>query len=133
MGILNGLQSRIEKLESALVASEAQHEKELEQLNTAHEKKVEALLAVLDCLERKMNVLQCCKEDGEMRSNVSCMKGGPTSQLSKELPVSDREASPVSSDINFVLSKEKIMILLFLWRWCLLNQLKLSKMFVKGL
>ena len=107
VGILNGLQSRIEKLESALVASEAQHEKELEQLNTAHEKKVEALLAVLDCLERKMNVLQSCKEDGEMGSNVSCMKGGPTSQLSKELPVSDREASPVSSDINFVLSKEK--------------------------
>ena len=61
------------------------------------------------------------------------MKGGPTSQLSKELPVSDREASPVSSGINFVLSKEKIMILLFLWSWCLLNQLKLSKMFVKGL
>ena len=81
VGILKGLQSRIEKLESALVAPEAQREKELEQLNTAHEQKVEALLAVLDCLERKMNVLQSCKEDGEMGSNVSCMKGGPTSQL----------------------------------------------------
>ena len=50
------LQSRIEKLESALVASEAQHEKELEQLNTAHEKKEEALLAVLHCVEREINV-----------------------------------------------------------------------------
>lgn len=58
VGLLKSLEERIELLEKALGECESRHYDEIERLHGAHEKKTEALLATIECLEERTAALE---------------------------------------------------------------------------